>query len=51
MCHGSRSEAIELIKQFAKSQPRVQFEWNDDEFDDIMAELFGGGCEIEWETE
>lgn len=51
LSHGSRSKAIEIVKKFAKSQPHVIFEWDDWEFDNVVAEIMGGGCEVEWVSE
>lgn len=54
---GSRSKALDIVKKCAGRYPSGVAATPDQErefsdaFDIALAEMFGGGCEIEWVTE
>lgn len=53
MTRGNRSEAIKLVKKLVERYTNQPWEDLDStefeaDFDDYVADRFGGGCEIEW---
>lgn len=48
LSHGKRSKAVEIVQEFIKHQTNLKVEWDDIEFDTVVAEIMGDGCEVEW---